>query len=119
MLAENYRWVMKSKKLMKVAYIVGPYRAKTVSGIAQNIQTAEKYAIKYWRRGYAVICPHKNTAFFDGECPDEVWLEGDMEFLRRSDVVIAIPGWEDSKGSVKEIKMARKLKKKIIYALSL
>jgi len=100
---------------MKVAYIVGPYRAKTVEGIARNIQAAEAVAKKYWLKGYAVICPHKNTAFFDGLTNDRIWLEGDTEILTRCDTVIAMKGFEKSMGSKKEIEIAWKLNKKIIY----
>ena len=66
---------------MKLSYIAGPYRSDTINGIVQNIRNAEKVAIKYWRLGYAVICPHKNTALFDGLLPDHVWLEGDIEII--------------------------------------
>ena len=59
---------------MKVAFISGPYRGKTESDVVANIRHAEKYALKYWQLGYAVICPHKNTALFGGLAPDEVWL---------------------------------------------
>ncbi len=99
---------------MKVAYIAGPYRAKTPHGIVENIRKAEQYAIKYWSMGYAVICPHKNTALLDGVCPDEVWLEGAMELLRRADVVVFIPGYKDSTGSMAEFDEAVVMGKEII-----
>jgi hypothetical protein len=85
--------------MMQVAYIAGPYRAATVHGMHRNIDKAAEVALKYWKLGYAVICPHKNTAFFDGECPDNVWLNGDLELLRRSDLVVMVPGWEQSEGA--------------------
>jgi len=66
---------------MKVAYISGPYRAATVHGVVENIRRAERVALKYWQLGYAVICPHTNTALFDGAAPDDVWLAGDLELL--------------------------------------
>lgn len=99
---------------MKVAFICGSYRAKTVNGISENIQRAENYAKQYWKKGYAVICPHKNTAFFDGLCCDKVWLNGAKELLRRSDVIVLIPGWKSSMGSRSEHKLAIKLSKEII-----
>jgi len=101
---------------MQVAFICGPYRAGSVRGIVENIRRAEKYALKYWSLGYAVFCPHMNTALFDGAEPDEVWLNGGLEFLRRSDVVVCIPGWENSEGSIAEVRLARALGKKIIEA---
>lgn len=87
---------------MKVAFVSGPYRANTVSGIVHNIKRAEKVAVELWRMGYAVICPHKNSALFDGLCDDSVWLKGDLELLHRCDCVVLVPGWSRSKGSITE-----------------
>ena len=93
---------------MKVAYVVGPYRSEIGPyGIKQNIQRAEEVAIQLWRLGYAVICPHKNTAFFDGAAPDEVWLRGDIELIRRSDLVVTVKGWESSSGARGEVEFCR------------
>jgi hypothetical protein len=99
---------------MEVVYIAGPYHSKTVYGILENIRKAEAVALKYWRLGYAVICPHKNTALFDGSCEDSVWLEGDIELLKRSDIVVMMEGWENSSGAVVEYNLAQALGKKII-----
>ena len=60
---------------MKVAYVAGPYRAPTPYQTLRNIREAEYIALKLWKMGYAVICPHKNTSLFDGECDDSTWLE--------------------------------------------
>ena len=61
---------------MKIAYIAGPYRAKTYSEIDLHILNAQQVAIQLWQIGYAVICPHKNTAHFEGLAPDNIWLKG-------------------------------------------
>jgi len=87
---------------MKVAYVSGPYRADTVNGIVQNIRRAEKVAVELWQMGYAVICAHKNTALLDGICDDDVWMKGDIEILKRCDLVIMIPEWQRSQGSLHE-----------------
>ena len=91
---------------MKVAFISGPYRADTVRGIVENIQRAEAVALKYWRLGYAVICPHKNSALFDGAMPDNVWLEGDIEMLMRCDVIVMMRDYKRSEGARAELKAA-------------
>jgi len=100
---------------MRVAYIAGAYRADTIMGILGNVHTASKMALKYWKKGYAVICPHRNTALFDGECDDLVWLQGDLELLARSDVIVMLPYWQHSKGAVVEHAEALNLGKEIIY----
>lgn len=99
---------------MKVVFICGPYRADTIHDIVLHIRKAEAYAKKYWDMGYCVICPHKNTALLDGTLPDEAWLSGACELLRRSDILVAIPGWESSSGSGDEMKLAEEMGKKII-----
>lgn len=99
---------------MKVAFICGPYRAKTISGVVANIRYAERFAKLYWKEGYVVICPHLNSALFDGILPDTLFLKGAKELLKRSGVIVLIPGWENSKGSIDELQFAKKLGKEII-----
>ena len=54
-----------------------------------------------------MICPHKNTALFDGTCSEETWLEGDLEMLRRCDALVRLPNWRASSGARREVKEAR------------
>lgn len=68
---------------MRVVYIAGPFRAENAWEIEQNIRRAEEAALELWRAGAAVLCPHTNTRYFQGAAPDHVWLEGDLELLRR------------------------------------
>jgi hypothetical protein len=104
---------------MEIAYISGPYRAKTIWGVKCNIEKAGMVALEYWRKGYAVICPHKNTAFFDGalngSCDADVWIKGDLEMVKRSDVIVMMPDWVHSKGAVEEHGQALRCGIEIIY----
>jgi len=95
-----------SNSNLKVAYVAGPYRAPTPYQTLRNIHEAEYVALKLWQLGYAVICPHKNTSMFDGECEDSVWLDGYLEILKRCDILVLINGWADSKGSIMERDLA-------------
>lgn len=88
---------------MKLAYVIGPYRAQNAWEREQNIRRAEEVALELWRLGFAVICPHTNTRFFDGAADDSIWLAGDLEILRRCDLAVVIPGWDKSRGSRAEI----------------
>ena len=94
---------------MKLIYIAGPYRASGEWELVQNIRRAEALALEVWKLGAACICPHKNTAFFGGTAPDELWLEGDLEMLRRCDAVLCTEDWERSAGARGEIKLAREI----------
>jgi nucleoside 2-deoxyribosyltransferase len=87
----------------KVVYVAGPFRAPTGWGVECNCRKAESLALECWRLGVTVICPHKNTQFFDGAADDSIWLEGDLELLRRSDAVILVEGWENSSSSCAEV----------------
>ena len=99
----------------KVAYIAGPYRSSTIRGTVENIRRAEAVALKYWRLGYAVICPHKNTALFDGALPDSAWLEGAITLMRLCDIVAVCKDWHTSEGTMDEIRVAEVLGMEIIY----
>jgi len=92
---------------MKLVFISGPFRADSAWGVEQNIRRAEELSLEVWRKGFACICPHTNTRFFDGAADDNIWLAGDIEIMRRCDAVLLVPGWENSSGSVAEVKIAR------------
>ena len=83
---------------MIVVFVSGPYRGN----VEHNIIAARRVAVNLWRQGYAVICPHLNTANFDAIYPDikdDVWLTGDLELLKRCDAICMVDGWEKSEGS--------------------
>ena len=100
---------------MKVVYIAGKYRSECANGIHDNIEAARKSAIKWWSRGFAVICPHLNTAYFDGACKDSVWLDGDLEILSRCDIMVVLPSWKDSSGTQAEIEFAHNNNIAVVY----
>jgi len=103
---------------MKVAYIAGKYRAKTEWEVQQNIRNAEAVALEYWRQDFAVICPHKNCAFLGGACDDSVWLNGDLEILKRCDIIVMLEGWEQSEGACHERAVAIEHGKEIVYRVT-
>ena len=90
---------------MELAYVGGPYRAKSKIGIIKNIVAARKVAQELWKAGYAVICPHSNSGLFNG-VPEESFLSGDIEILKKCDILVLVPGWECSTGTLDEIETA-------------
>lgn len=94
---------------MKLVFISGPYRSDTEYGVHKNIQNAEAVALRVWQLGHVAFCPHKNTAYFGGIAPDSLWLEGDLEVLRRCDALCLVPGWETSSGARAEFALAIEL----------
>lgn len=88
---------------MKLIYIAGPYRAATVHGILENIRRAEAVALQVWQSGHAAICPHLNSAFFDGAVPDTNFLQGTITMLKHCDAVVLVTGWSNSSGTKAEL----------------
>lgn len=85
-----------------VIYIAGPYRGASESEVFANILRARDCAAEVWKAGHIAICPHLNTMLMGGMLPDERWLEGDLEILKRCDGMMLVPGWESSSGSRRE-----------------
>ena len=102
---------------MKLVYVVGPYRGSGLWQISENIRRAEALALQVWQLGAACICPHKNTAYFNGAAPDHVWIDGDLEMVRRSDAIICVPGWEQSVGSKGEVALAGQLGLPVFHSI--
>ncbi|HPO38693.1 MAG TPA: DUF1937 family protein [Kiritimatiellia bacterium] len=92
---------------MKLAYVAGPYRGRTHHDVSQNIAAAREVAAHLWSLGYAVICPHLNSAFMSGAAPEETFLNGGLAMLRRCDLVVLVPNWQASQGTAREIEEAR------------
>lgn len=104
----------------RVVYISGPYRAATENGVYENIQVARVVATEWWRKGYAVICPHLNSAFMGGfggsvEEDQEMLIEGDLELVRRSDIIVMLPTWSTSIGARREKAEANRCNKEVVF----
>lgn len=103
---------------MKLIYISGPYRdSRGEYYVRQNIRMAEIAALRVWQAGHAALCPHKNTAGLGGArgLADKVWLNGDLELLRRCDAIYLIEGWEDSAGAKAELQEALRCNIPVLY----
>jgi len=85
----------------RLIYIAGPYRAATREGIQANIDRAAEAAQRLWRKGWVAICPHLNSAHFEG---DPAWyLTGYLEVLRSCDAMYVLKDWARSEGTRAEI----------------
>lgn len=110
---------------MKVIYVAGPFRSPSTYvpghqdhwGIQTHIMEAMRFALEIWRLGAAALCPHANTFCFQNAAPDSVWLDGDLELLRRCDAVFMVPGWPSSQGATAEFREAQALNIPIFQSL--
>jgi hypothetical protein len=105
---EDEKHVKKPTK-KKIIYVAGRYRDERGEFYVEaNIREAAHRALNIWPWGAIALCPHMNIAHFGGahSIKDEVWLEGDIELMKRCDAVYFIPGWESSKGAQEEFRVA-------------
>ena len=111
---------------MTIVYIAGPFRATNANGtsnawgVQQNVMRAMALALEVWKRGAVALCPHSNTMFFqdaDG-VTDTVWLDGDIELLKRSDAVLCTDNWRTSKGASAEVAWAMEIGKPVLFTLA-
>lgn len=106
---------------MRVIYVAGPYHGESSEEIQRNIMAAEKVAVECWKRGWAVLCPHKNTAGFEAYEDDVLshgtWIRGDMEMLSRCDAVVLVNN-KMTKGVKMELDLARSIGLDIYMSLN-
>ena len=102
-----------------VIYISGKYKDKNREAEAQNIAKARGVAIVLWEAGFMVFCPHLNTAHFEDDCKCSYgdYLRADLEMVRRSDAMIMVDNWHDSRGAKEERKLAMQYRKPIFYTV--
>lgn len=113
---------MEESKAIKprLAYIAGPYRGKSKEECELNIMAAKQVAKLAANKGWMPVTPHLNTQGFEYLCPhipDDFWLDGTLELMRRCDLVILCPGWEFSSGTKNEITHAVSLGIPVIHDL--
>jgi len=96
-----------------IIYLAGKYRGTSkcppINWLQRqlNIYCARLAAQRLWKEGNITICPHLNTANFDEESAD--FLGGYLRLLAKCDKVVVLPGWNQSQGTIKEIKVAHTL----------
>lgn len=108
-----------------VIYVAGPYRANSTCmpghqdmwRVQCNIMRAMEVSLQLWQRGYVPICPHAMNMFYTGAAPDALWLDGDLELIRRSDAVLLVDGWGSSTGTLAEILYAQQIQKPVFHTL--
>ena len=104
--------------MKKIIYIAGPIRSKTFFGYLLNVFRAWKAAVRLWRLGWAVVCPHMNSLFMCRRgMPEGLFLEGDLDILRNCDAIVMLKGWENSVGAEGELEEAQLFKLRIYYQL--
>lgn len=95
---------------MKLIYICGPIRNDDADIQKLNIMVGIAAAKAIWQAGAAAFCPHMNAFHFPEDNPaaeQTQYIEADLEMIRRSDAILALPGWMRSIGASAEVCFAR------------
>lgn len=111
---------------MKIVFISGPlttgWDGKNREFILNNVQKAEAYQIALANQGVGAFCAHTHSSFHHekgGTASENYYYELDMEFLKRSaDAVLAMQGWERSKGAKAEVEWAKENGLPVFYPIS-
>jgi hypothetical protein len=102
-------------------YIAGPYSADNTIGTLKNIGKGERLAGKVLRAGFAPHCPwHDKDHIIQTPDYDYSVLmlqEVSLAWLLVSDCVLLLPGWEKSRGTLREIEIAEAKGIPVYYSL--
>ena len=99
-------------------YIAGAYSAGNIDKLLENRRNGLSAAIKLLGCGYGVYAPWLDFELAThADIPSRVFAENSMEWLRVSEAVYIVPGWEESTGTKREIAEATSLGIPIFYNL--
>jgi len=101
---------------MKTIYIAGPISATNCIDYLINVRSGIKVATFLLKEGYAPFCPHMD--FQLGLCdhiPLAQYYAYSIAWLRKSDMIYFMPGWEGSAGCQEEYNVAAELKIPIYF----
>ena len=97
---------------MSIIYVAGPYSADNVIDVLKNIGRGQQVCANLFDYGFNPFCPWHDHHFItdNPECDASIerFYEYSIEFLKVSDAVFLVDGWEKSKGTLKEIEIANK-----------
>lgn len=101
---------------IRPVYVAGRFRDSSPWLVHQNAVAAEQRAAIVTRyEGLVAVCPHLLTKNLDSLRDERYWCEATMEIMRRCDGVFVGPGWEDSRGTLAEIREALQLGKPVFF----
>ena len=101
--------------MLKV-YCAGPYNSNNVLGVLNNIKKGIETSCKLIENGFAPFCPWLDHHFqLHSDISLNTFKEMSMEWLRVSDAVYMVEGWEESRGAIAEKEEAELLGIVVFY----
>ena len=107
--------------MMRV-YVAGAMSSPDPIQFLENLRRGMRVSTECLLAGYSVFSPFIDYSFFfqlrDGEkIPIDVIQNQSMAWLEVSDCVLLVPGWENSRGTAKELARAHELYIPVYYSL--
>lgn len=100
-----------------VVYVAGRFRSADGWKVNENVFAAEKAGREVAALGAMPLVPHSIGAHMAGTEDDTFWLTGTLELMRRCDVVLVLPGYQESQGTMGEIAEAQRIGMPVIMPL--
>jgi hypothetical protein len=100
-------------------YVAGKYSDSNIINCLNNMHDGMKASVEVLKLGYACFCPWLDYQFqfFDKSLVVEDYYRYSMAWLEVSNCVLVLPNFENSKGTLAEIKRAKELNIPIFYSL--
>ncbi len=100
-------------------YVAGAIQGKDLLSSFTNIRNGIKLSVEVLQAGYSPFSPFIDFQFsLVKEITIEQYYAYSMSWLEVADAVLLVPGYEDSKGTAKEIARARELNIPVFVTLS-
>lgn len=100
-------------------YVAGAYSAYNVIDVLKNIGKGQQKCARLFALGFAPFCPWHDKSFITdnphGKFDVEMFYRYSLEWLKVSDCVLVLPGYEQSSGTLKEIEFAENHEIPVFY----
>lgn len=105
--------------MKKRIYVAGAIQGKTLLESFENIRKGIKLSVEVLKSGYSPFSPFIDFQFsFVEPITLEEYYSYSLAWLEVSDAVLLVEGWENSKGTKKEIERANELDIPVFSSLS-
>jgi len=91
---------------MRLIYIAGPYTAAHPVDRHAHVERARAAAREVATAGAMPITPHLLSAGIECAWPEQWWADATLDVLAACDAMVLLPGWQDSRGCVRELAYA-------------